>query len=374
MGMARVAALALLVASCSGGAGSSDADTDDSAGPDELALFYELMQDNALGFGFEDGDWTEDMGDAPFYGLGFYARASGTYERDDYRSIADQARGYNLTVIRTAAGDFSYFVDNLEEVIMSALGLIEYAHETGDTSFIEDLDTIVDNANDALALYGDYLEGTGLDSWAIETYGPTAITGAVALLDLQYATYMTTDRRQDRIDRAAEIVAAIDANAWDGTRYLFRPSVTRLYLYPNMMMILVLVRTHELTGFAEPLARAETIFESIQPLKNATRGGYNSPYSAELMGATTQDYSTLSSQNYLAMGLVILHENTADETYLAEALDILDFIRLRLYSGDEHAILHHWMDGRVAQPADPEYFCSGCNLQFLYVVWYLLER
>jgi hypothetical protein len=92
------------------------------------------------------------------------------------------------------------------------------------------------------------------------------------------------------------------------------------------------------------------------------------------MGATTQDYSTLSSQNYLAMGLVILHENTADETYLAEALDILHFIRLRLYSEDEHAILHHWMDGRVAQPADPEYFCSGCNLQFLYVVWYLLER
>jgi hypothetical protein len=29
------------------------------------------------------------------------------------------------------------------------------------------------------------------------------------------------------------------------------------------------------------------------------------------------------------------------------------------------------MDGRVAVPADPEYFCSGCNLQFLYAIWYV---
>jgi len=32
------------------------------------------------------------------------------------------------------------------------------------------------------------------------------------------------------------------------------------------------------------------------------------------------------------------------------------------------------MDGRIALPEDREYFCSGCNLQFLYVLWYLQAR
>mgnify|MGYP006897292372 CR=1 FL=1 len=33
----------------------------------------------------------------------------------------------------------------------------------------------------------------------------------------------------------------------------------------------------------------------------------------------------------------------------------------------EGKILHHWMNGRAAIPEDPEYFCSGCNLQTLYI-------
>jgi len=36
-------------------------------------------------------------------------------------------------------------------------------------------------------------------------------------------------------------------------------------------------------------------------------------------------------------------------------------------------VLHHWMDGRVARPSDPEFFCSGCNLQLLYLLWYRQE-
>ena len=28
------------------------------------------------------------------------------------------------------------------------------------------------------------------------------------------------------------------------------------------------------------------------------------------------------------------------------------------------------MDGNIAVPEDPEFFCSGCNLQLLYVLWY----
>jgi hypothetical protein len=33
-------------------------------------------------------------------------------------------------------------------------------------------------------------------------------------------------------------------------------------------------------------------------------------------------------------------------------------------------VLHHLMDGNIAVPEDPEFFCSGCNLQLLYVLWY----
>ncbi len=37
-------------------------------------------------------------------------------------------------------------------------------------------------------------------------------------------------------------------------------------------------------------------------------------------------------------------------------------------------LLHHWIDGRIAHPDDPDYFCSGCNLQTLYVLRYLQEE
>ena len=33
-------------------------------------------------------------------------------------------------------------------------------------------------------------------------------------------------------------------------------------------------------------------------------------------------------------------------------------------------LLHHVMDGRLARPEDGTYFCSGCNLQTLYVLGY----
>jgi hypothetical protein len=33
-------------------------------------------------------------------------------------------------------------------------------------------------------------------------------------------------------------------------------------------------------------------------------------------------------------------------------------------------LLHHVVDGRLAQPGDPTLFCSGCNLQTLYVLGY----
>jgi len=144
----------------------------------------------------------------------------------------------------------------------------------------------------------------------------------------------------------------------------------------------------------------------MQPLKVtelsglAAPGRYRSPYSAVHMGATTDDYSTLSSQNYLMLSLMLLYQLSGDVAYVKEADSVLAFLKDYLWGesclsdihlvecdpacGPDQAclkmscfddachcgVLHHWMDGRLALPADPEFFCSGCNLQLLYVMWY----
>jgi len=368
-------ALGFLVgAGCGGGGTEQDASTD---GPDEhedLWAFYELMEENALAFAYADGAWEWDQGDGRFYGNAFYAQVGHGEDVEAYRVIAGEVRDRNIVLLENAISDFSYFVDHLEEVIMAAQGLMEYSHVTGEEDFLPQVESIIDSANDLLALYGDYLDVGDVESWALELYGPTTITAGLALLNLQYAMNLSTDRRTERIDRAIEIVESIDANVLDGSRYLFGPGEARLFLYPNVMMIIVLTRLHELTGTAAYLDTAEGVFDAIQPLKYSDRPGYHSPYSAELMGAETDDYSTLSTHNYTTLALLELYRHTDDEIYLAEAFDVLDFIRLYLYKADEGRILHHWMDGRIAQPEDFEYWCSGCNLQFLYVVWYLRTR
>jgi hypothetical protein len=376
MAGAKVAApvLAAALMACSPGAGSDDADADTPDPYEEIWAFYEIMRENVAGFAYADGQWDMDQGDGRFYGLAWHAHVGQEEGNAAYLAIASEARDYNVWLLEQAISDFSFFVDHFEEVIMATLGLIEYASLTGEDSFMPQVESIIDTANDLLALYGDYLDVTEVDSWALRLYGPTTITGAIALVDLQYATYMDTDLRQDRIDRAVEIVETIDATVLDGSRYLFRPGDADLYLYPNAMMIIVLLRLEELTGEHAYLDRAEGIFVAIQPLKYDDRPGYHSPYSQELMGATTDDYSTLSVHNYLSLGLMQLHVRTGEQLYLDEAVEILLFIRDYLYNPDDHLITHHWMDGAIAQPTHVEYFCSGCNLQFLYVVWYLRKQ
>ena len=91
------------------------------------------------------------------------------------------------------------------------------------------------------------------------------------------------------------------------------------------------------------------------------------------MGAKTDDYSTLSSQNYLTLALTLLYQNTHRQSYFDEALFVLEFVRSHLYDPASGHILHHFIDGRIALPSDPEYFCTGCNLQFLYAVFLLQQ-
>jgi uncharacterized protein YyaL (SSP411 family) len=336
---------------------------------DELQAFYDTLRGRAEAFDYVEGEWRDDYSDANFYGLAFYARVGVELEDPVYLERASEIHDFDLSVLQRATTDLDWTVDHLEEVLYAALGLIEHASATGETDAIATLDTFIDLSNLLVESYDNYLD-VSLGEYAADTYGPTSITGGLALLNLQYAKYLDTPRTQDRIDAAVEIVQAIDEQAFDGQRYLFRPGEDKLFLYPNSIMILVLCRLYELTGDRDYLQHAETAFEGVAPLRHE-RGFYRSPYSAEYMGAKTDEYSTLSSQNYFNLGLLLLYQNTGKELYLERFEEILTFLRLNLYDDMQGRLLHHWIDGHIAQPDDPEYFCSGCNLQFLYVVWYL---
>jgi hypothetical protein len=337
--------------------------------PSRLQDFYVRLQYDAAHFPRTGGQWELNNGDPPFYGTAFYVRAGTTQGRADYLDLAAQSRRYALSVVEQAGRDRPYFLANLEEVMMSALGLCEYAAQTGDPSVMPALEDFIDTIDSITLGLGKYLE-IQAGKFATSTYGPTAITAAVALLNLQYATYFATPQARERVDFARELVVATKQKAQLGDGYRVKPGEDLLELYPNTMMMLVLTRLYEQTGEADYLQAAERLFEFIKPLRNLGRGGYNSPYSAAEMGARTADYSTLSSQNYLTLALLVLYQNTHDRRYFSEASFVLTFIHEHLYDQAQGRVLHHFIDGRVALPTDPGYFCAGCNLQLLYVLWY----
>ena len=123
-------------------------------------------------------------------------------------------------------------------------------------------------------------------------------------------------------------------------------------------MLLVLNRLYQQTEDVAYLAQAEAVFQGIQPLWDSRMELYHSPYSTESQGAQTDEYSTLSSQNYLLLGLMEMYRNTGDEIYRNEVVRLLQSIRTRLYSESDRLLVHHWVDGRPAGHDDPDFFCS----------------
>jgi hypothetical protein len=281
------------------------------------------------------------------------------------------------------------------------LGLIAYIEATGDTSVLPTVDAFIDQLDGLVGSIGFYIQPDLVDSWALRTYGSTAITALLALINAEYAVRVGGERGPERAQWAKDAGDRIAEIAFRNGGWTFGPDRAGLYLYPNVAMILLDARLYQLTHDATHRERALSAYRFIQPLKLAdspTR--YASPYSAEAMGATTNDYSTLSSHNYLMLALAVLFEITHESEYVDELDSVLDTMETKLYgswclsdlhtsacpaecdagrvcvadacSVDRcgHAVLHHWMDGRPASTVDPEYVCTGCNLQLLYVMWY----
>ena len=364
------------------------------------AEFYESVQEWAEDLTRIDGDWREDWGDGAFFGLGFYAREGTSSSNDEYLAIAGELMARNLALI----DEQNLLTGDINEIAMCLLGLLEYAAATGDTSGLPVIDEMIGVLNELVEVTGYYFPPEAVDSFAMDFYGPTSINGLLALISLQRAYLFDGD--DGLVEVAARVVEQIEAHAWNGTYYTFSDTREGLYLYPNVTMILLNVRLFQLTADAAYLDRALATHQGIQPLRVdeasglAGTGRYRSPYSAEIEGAETDDYSTLSSQNYLMMALMVLYEITEDAAYLLEVDAVLDFVEQHMVGqwclshfhtegcttpcdeGDvcidescwedtcQIGVLHHWIDGRLAVPEDTVLICSGCNLQLLYVMWY----
>ncbi len=386
-------------------AGACQSSSSPPAGPPAFkhAAFFQDLQVCAEEFLLVDGNWMEDFDDAAFYGLAFYARAGLGQANSQYQQWAQDALQRNLQVVREA----DFLTGDVDEIIMAALGLVDYMAATGDLEGLADLDAMLGHLMDLVDLLGGYLTPDLVPGYAMDTYGPTAINGLMALVLLQRA-YLLDDADDRIVEFGAQVVEAIDQRAWNGSAYDFDDGSQRpgLFLYPNATMIILQARLYQLTNRKAHLDRARAIHAGIQPLKVSAESGlvgpgrYRSPYSAIVMGAQTDDYTTLSSQCYLMLALMMLYQITDEPAWILEMDPVLTFIEQTLQGNscrsdihlsecepvcaegqaclkeqcfDDHCmcgVLHHWMDGRLAVPTDPEFFCSGCNLQLLYIMWY----
>ena len=323
---------------------------------------------------YHDGEWDLDFEDSVFYGPAYYIREGLKQNRQEYIDRAKEAVATDAGYVDKAISDtFIYLPDHFEEVLFALLALIEYTHATGDLKYLEQIDKCLGFINTIVqSVYNDYLEVDDVDNYYGDTYGPTVNTSVVLLLNLQYAVLLDTDKKGEMIARAEDLFQAIDEKAWNGEFYLFKPEEPdKLFLYPNIVQILCHARMYQATNDSAHLERAESVFQAIQPLKMDYRPGYRSPYSAEYMGATTDDYTTFSSQNYTIFALALLAQITNKQTYHEEVQALVGFINDYLFVPEDGKVYHHWMDGHLAVPDDPEYYCSGCSLQLLYLLWWV---
>jgi hypothetical protein len=321
------------------------------------------------------GDWPGDLGDANYYGEGFFLRYGSASGNSLQLSLATDTESFDEALIDRSLQDLGGLLDKLEDVMMASFGLIEGTTAGPlESGHVERVERVIDVLNSLSGVYDYYPEkdvpSTG---FGLTTYGPSAINGGLALLNLEWAIVADDATQQRRIGTARTILEAGRQKGFDEKTGYYRFSNTRsgLDLYPNVVQMIAHLRLHQLTGESLYLNRAIDLHRAIQPLQVKGEGRYRSPYSAEAMGAKTDDYTTLSSQNYTLIALALLYRATGDPAYKQEVIAILQFLRTHLLQ--EGRVLHHWMDGRAALPQDKEYYCSGCNLQLLYVIWRLEE-
>ena len=317
-----------------------------------------------------DGHWQLHYGDGQMFGPSFDLkqwRGTGEGEHKE-RGIA--ALEANREGVLAATEDLLGAMNDLETVAMGLLGLVEaglYLDDEEATPYREAADGLIEPLDEIAMGLDDYL-AIDAGEFAATTYGPTALTAFLALLHFEHVIAYPDHNTSHHIARGEAVLDAVWSTAWDAEleTFAFEPGNTKRFLYPSITMMLAFARGYALTGDVLHLDRFWAAYDGIQPLRDPAGDHYYSPYSAESMGATDEDYATLSSQNYLMMALLAGYEVTGDEALLDEIDAIMGFINDNLVEGGR--ILHHWMNGMIAQPEDPYDYCLGCNAQSLYLL------
>lgn len=342
------------------------------AGISHRAMFDAVLADLRENGKLEDGNWQSDFGDGSFYGPAFdyaYGRAMGdAFHVNRGLATAD----YAVREIARSEGDIGYLIEHLDDTSMGVMGLIEISRMGAGANYQTAAAKMLEQGNNIARAFQYYVDGK-IDNYATNTYGPTAITALLALMNFQYVLNLEDEKNADYLQIGLDTIEVIDKRAWDPKLkgYRYAENDEALYLYPNVVMMLTLNRAYELTGKQEYLDKAASLFDAIQPLRDLEQNAYFTPYSAEIMGAEGVDYHSLSPHNYLAFALTITYQNTRDRKFFDEAMGVLDFIEKYLLV--DGRALHHWMNGRVAVSTDYEYYCPACNLQLLYLLWYLRD-
>jgi hypothetical protein len=320
------------------------------------ASLVDALADDARLYLFNDGNWAEDFGDAPFYGLAWLSR----------RAAATRAA--------SLLGDVT-FHDGLAPSIMAALGLAEYVAVTRNPSatasledFVERLDTLVEPSS----YY--FEENAGAVRPLLHSRGPTELMALVALLYANHALYVGGPRRQERVNRAVALDARIRERALSDLSDARSGRVVRAYAaakgspglfeMPNLAMLFLKARLFRLTR--DEVFRLEA----------------RSLYGGALQSFARADGSgrmTLASRNSFALGLLLLFEITGDLRFVDEADRVVDEIAaLRgpwcrsaaIATKCVTVLVDPFLDGDLDPEAHTTGFCAGCNLQSLYVVGY----
>jgi len=335
----------------------------------EANTFEAVLATVLLDVPLVDGNWAEDFGDARFYGPAILLGLGHELDNRCLMAFGQAGSEGNRNLIRMGQWCPLSFWQQLPEQVMAAYGLIETYRYERRADNLELIDAVLDRVNPALESLGLYLDELTHPEGTL--YGPTTLTAAAAVLNMRYALQVGGPRGAERAEYGLRVIDAVNEGAYDAERGIYRFSLAarQLHLYPNAMMIIANCLAYEVTEDARYLERARATFENIQPLKDLRQGNYRSPYSAASAGARTEDYSSLSSQLYLITALCLLYESTGQAHYEREAHSVLRFVCTHLR--DDDRLVHHWIDGRPVGPSESVYYCSGCDFQALYVMWYM---
>ena len=320
-----------------------------------------------------DGHWQLHYGDGQMYGPSFDLKQWRVTGEEEHKARALEVLEVNRLAVIAATENLFGAMDQLETIAMSLLSLVECGIYLDDSDpYREAAAGLIEPLDELAVGLGDYL-AIDAGEFAATTYGPTALTAFLALLHFEHVIAYPEHNPSHHIARGEAVLQAVFEKAWDEdmATFAFEPGNTTRYLYPSITMMLAYARGYALTGEPLHLARFWQAYEGIQPLKDPAGDHYYSPYSAASMGAVDEDYTTLSSQNYLMLALVAAYEATGDESLLDEVDRIMGFIEANLVS--DGRILHHWMNGMMAQPEDPYDYCLGCNMQTLYILLLIEE-